>query len=138
MLSDEFWRKMQFDILTRAPRVEMLIARLTLGWGLWLLNPYIDTFNAGRGFDFMRHTLPEGIWGVIVAFVGARLYYGIHTKNIKLARNASFGAWLLWLLIAIMIVVANPIGTGSVIYPLIAYYSLRVYLLLSQQYLLRR
>lgn len=133
-----FWTKLNILILTRKPRMEMYIARLTVFWGLWVFNPAINTFASSHAFDFMKSVASEEIWGSLLIFIGVRLWYALKHDDPKLRRDTMFGALIVWLLITVMAVSANWTSTGTIVYPMLTYYILRLYLLFSQEYVFWR
>ena len=45
--------------------------------GLWLLNPFIDTFAASRTYSAMDTAMPEEAWGLVFFLIGATLNFGV-------------------------------------------------------------
>lgn len=114
--------------------IERKLGWLTFLWGAWLFNPWINTFDAGRGYDVMRNICPyEWIWGAIIMIVGLKMRWGYY-KGAKQRRDSLFGLLIVWTFIAVMIVSANWTSTGTVVYPMIVYTTLRCYFIADQQY----
>lgn len=54
----------------KASRIEFLIAGMAFVWGIWVLNPFVDTFSSAPIFSTMIDLVPESIWGGVIALVG--------------------------------------------------------------------
>lgn len=128
------YKKLSPFLLATKPDPEPFMAALTYLWGLWLLNPWVDTFATGRGYDAMKHIASETVWGTLFLIMGAKMQYAISVKSLKKRRDSCFGLLILWGFIAATIVYSNPLSTGTVVYPLIAAFLTWLYLWLAQQY----
>jgi len=132
------WQYIEKQTSTFTTTFNTFLYQLVFLWGLWLINPYIDTFSSGRGFTAMQHIAPEEVWAVLFIFKGIRIWYAFHVGNIKLQRDVLFGAFILWGFATVTIVISNPYGTGSVVYPLITYYIWRAYMAKAHDYIRAR
>ena len=89
-------------------------------WGLWVANPYYNTYATSILFqDLANLPVPEDTQGIIVAIIGLLQLIGLFFGNIRIRKITSFSIVLVWLFLSIMFVRANPASTATVIYPML-------------------
>jgi hypothetical protein len=77
------WRRIQARLdwmfwHTNPEPVELLISCTLTCFGLWLLAPWLDTFNSTPSFTAMAATgLPEWLWGLGIALLGVSQLTGL-------------------------------------------------------------
>ena len=96
-------------------------------WGFWLLNPIWHTFANARGYAVMAQIAPEEYWGSAIMIIALLHMYALRTGNHRLRSISTLCGFMFWLLVSIMLVSANPSGTGAVVYPILTVSSLWVY-----------
>lgn len=99
---------------------EFLVGAACLGWGIWLLNPWWDTFGGSPTFAAMAQAAPEWLWGVAMALLGAAALIGMVRDRMAWRRAAQLGLAMVWAFIAASFWQSNLPSTGSVTYPLLA------------------
>lgn len=89
-------------------------------WGLWVANPYYNTYNTSYLFQGLaRLPLLEDVQGLLVALLGLAQLLVLFFGSMHVRKVASFSIVLLWLFISVMFVRANPASTATVIYPML-------------------
>lgn len=99
---------------------ELMSGVLGVWWGWQLLNPLAVTFDGGRGWTLMAALAPEEFWGLVYVAGGVFQLAALAVASFRLRWLAAFCGLVSWLLVAGMIGVANPSGTGLVTYSVIA------------------
>lgn len=107
---------------------------LTFIWGVWLLAPWATFEATPKSWQVMGSILPEWGWGLFIASLGLFQLTALYTARTDPRRNAAFIACLLWAGVAAMIFLANPIGTGGIVYGFIAAWQGWVYIRLGRHY----
>jgi hypothetical protein len=55
----------------------LIVGVYTIGWGLWVGNPFWDAFTPGMGlYSEMSDFMPEWAWGLHAIVIGAAIIYG--------------------------------------------------------------
>lgn len=106
--------------------LEITFGLLMLGWGVQLLMPW-DTFRTSVSYQALGHIMPEWAWGGLLAWVGATKIgaYLLDQRRVRLA--ATLGACMIWTFLAVVFGIANPYGTGIVVYPVLAFTSALIF-----------
>lgn len=99
---------------------ELFTGLAGLLWGLWLLNPAWNSFASTTSFRAMAQLANENVWGGGMALIGLIQLWSLIRDQFFWRRRASALLCMLWAFIAVMLVRANPAGTGTVIYPLLS------------------
>lgn len=137
MIPKHIWRTIALKTIVFTTTFGVFLSQLSIGWGLLLLNPYWDTFSSSIGFSIMARLMHENLWGALLTVMGIRLYYAEKRNSLQQRRDTLFGMFILWGFITTTIILANYRSTGSIVYPLILWYTFRAYLATSQQYKFR-
>jgi hypothetical protein len=127
-------RRTAVNVFTHTPNFERFMYRLSILYGLWLLNPFSTTFSLGRGYAVAASIAPEYVWGLLFTGLGVRLWYATHVANLRSIKDGMFGVFIIWTFFTIMLVVANPWTTGTPMYSFLCYNIFWSYLTLSQRY----
>jgi hypothetical protein len=106
--------------------IEIASGVLMLGWGLQLLMPW-NTFTTSASYAAMGAIMPEFAWGAMLAWVGLTQVgaYLLDQWRIRLA--STLGSCMAWTFLGVLFGVANPQGTGIVVYPFLALVSALVF-----------
>lgn len=117
------------------PHASVLLGTLTLVWGLWVLNPIVDTFTRAAIYTKALTFAPEWAWGAwsvaFGLFVIISLYYG----NAKvLARALGFTTWH-WAAVSVMVWWGEWENTAGLVYMFIAFYSMVAFLNVRVNYI---
>lgn len=106
---------------------ERMMATFGMIWGVWLLNPFVNTFATSRSYTAMAGIAGEFWWGIagltLGAFQRATWAYDLRQRR----RRSSFLMGMYWLFIAVSFAFSNPEGTGFPIYSLFALYCFYAY-----------
>ena len=93
-------------------------AIMKMGWGLWLLIPFFDTFESGKVFMIMQKIAPESVWGIVIVSIAAlHFYYLRYRKFYLVSKLLSAG---IWICIATAFALANINSPGSITFVSIA------------------
>lgn len=90
-----------------------------VAWGLWLFNPFLDTFASTPAFEVMA-LLPEWLVGAMVAMGGAWQVWAALAGHLPSRVWANRGGVATWSVIAVLLFMGNPAGTGLVTYLVLA------------------
>jgi uncharacterized membrane protein YkgB len=71
---------------------EIISALGVFGWGLWLLNPFVDTFAVNRNYAEMARHATENEWGIWAVVIGIVAFVGLRWKKKLLRQGAMLGA----------------------------------------------
>lgn len=110
------------------PFASIILAVMTLMWGLWVLNPYWVVFNSAPLFDMMEGLAPEEVWGATGVLAGGLLAYCNIKRNLRLL---SIGLWVVswfWGMVALMMWLGDWTNTGALTYSYICLWSNYAYL----------
>lgn len=72
-----------------------------LTWGLWVMNPYVDTFESPF-YSVMKEAAVEPVWATLFIIAGASLLVGVIFQNVSSVARGSFMGFFLWLALSIM------------------------------------
>lgn len=104
-------------------RIEGYISCTAILWGLWLVNPYWDTFATTSLYVPMQHIAPEIVWGSIAIIAGGLVLVMLlqgHQLRLMLAMGIlSF----VWTFIAATFITANIASTATPMYGTPAFFS---------------
>lgn len=121
-----------------AERLYLLIARrdidlleitygvLLIGWGVQLLMPW-DTFRTGVGYTVLAQLMPESAWGLVLAWIGFTQVGAYMLDHWRVRLIATLFAVMVWTFLSVAFGVANPYGTGVIVYPTLAFTSAIVF-----------
>lgn len=98
-----------------AEPVELALAVFMLLWGVRLLCPG-STFNSASSFSIMGRIADEEVWGGVMLLVSAMKLLALRSGDHLARAGAAFAGTLIWALIWVSISLANPNGTGVVVY----------------------
>jgi hypothetical protein len=98
---------------------EAITALAALAWGLWVLNPWLDTFDSAT-FGFMARLAPEPAWALPMIYGGGAALVATAREGYGARRLAMLGVALLWTFWAVAILVSNLATTASAQYAVLA------------------
>lgn len=78
--------------------------------GLWLLNPYWDTFDSTPAYTYIRAQVSESLLGMIIAIIGVLSLYGSYIGSNRVRITSGYLSLLLYLYLALVLGRANFIG----------------------------
>lgn len=98
---------------------ELGLGCLSTVFGLWLLNPWIDTYAAAPSFRLLASVAPEWFWGLGFLALGLLRFRSIHDGSLAHRRRVSFVGALAWWSLWASFTLANPAATATVVYGVI-------------------
>ena len=104
----------------------MILGIGMLVWGLWVILPF--TAFVGPIYEFMLSLAVEGVWGALFLFAGITMTVGTFRKDIDWIKSGAFLGFALWLMLAILGVIAEPSATPVVTRGIIAVMHAWVYI----------
>jgi hypothetical protein len=100
--------------------LEFLSALYLLGWGLWILNPWAESFVSSSIYRQMALLAPEWMWGIVVSAIGLFQMIAICTDNCRLRAAASVISMFTLVSMSLLVLYGNPASTAGVTYMVIA------------------
>lgn len=119
--------KGKFDEYTPTRGFALILALGLVMFGVWLLNPYIVTFDAPI-YAGLSGLGTEYLWGSIFFVSGGILLIGVILRNLTMVAVGSFLGWLLWTATSVLYGVADPTSTPVVSVFLLALMHAWIYL----------
>lgn len=107
---------------------ELGLCAMSLSIGVWLLNPFFDTFNTVSTYKYIITILPEPLLGVITLALGFARLYGLLSNNLPLRRLVGLLGNVLWLFLSIGAILGNPAALAVPMFSSMSLTSLWVYL----------
>lgn len=115
---------------------ELTVALITIGWGLWIINPKRDTFinpvyGAMTGlFSMITTHLPslELLWGSIFLVIGVAQLYSTLWLSLKIRARMILLSCMLWSYVVWMFIGYDMSITGAPTYAILVLVSLWVYI----------
>ena len=96
--------------------VALTISLLMVSMGAWAMNPYLDTFGASASFKVMAKIAPEFVWGAIVVFLGAGLFFYTCLSHNRFGRRVfALLCSAFWVFFGIGFILANAGAWGGII-----------------------
>jgi hypothetical protein len=92
--------------------IEAQAALMCILIGLVFLNPYVHTFDSGRGFAVMASLASESVWGCGLFGVGCIGLLAMRADNHRMRRGVLFLIACLWASIAFTFYISNSNGLG--------------------------
>lgn len=120
--------KRLYDVLLVAHTelVEFNLGTLSIIFGLWILNPWFDTFTLPSFIAFIRFA-PEWVWGTTSVVLGLYTHFALSTQEFILRRAAMFLNMVLWGAISYNFFASTPMSTGAGIYLVFSLMSLWIF-----------
>ena len=114
----KFLRKLHFSVRKR--ELEFLPALYLSLWGLWILNPWVNSFPSSPAFIEMGHLAPEWVWGAVIAVVGLFQMTILFTEKYKLRGVAALLSMFALFSMSMLVFFSNYASTGGITYLIIA------------------
>lgn len=115
-------------VLTKQAEVsEMLVSAVMFFWGVWLLNPYWDTFSLAVFAGFPQFGSEE-LWGGLYAFVGLLGIICAATRKIRVRKAVILLQIAMWAFVATAFVTARPETTAVPVYVMMSVISFWLYI----------
>lgn len=113
---------------------EFFVGLFTLLWGLWLLNPLLDTFTSSPSFRAMLELGPEWVWGLVTATIGGLQLAALIADRPQARKHLAMLLVLLWMFVSGTFAYANVATTAAIAYPMIAFCAAWVRVRLALRY----
>jgi hypothetical protein len=104
----------------RRRELEFLPALYMLAWGIWLLNPWINSFASSAIYRGMSHIAPEWAWGTFVGLVGLYQTLVLFTNRYKLRASAALLSMFTLFTMSLLVGFGNFSSTAMISYLVIA------------------
>jgi len=88
--------------------LEFLPALFQVLWGLWILNPFENTFKITSAYNLMGTLAPEWVWGLILFVIGLFQLVVIFKGNLHLRAVSSILCLFIFITMSILIIFGNP------------------------------
>lgn len=109
--------------------VTALLGIYTIVWGLWVANPFWDTFTHAELYSALLQFCPfEWVWGTFAIIAGVLTLFGLMRH---LERTIFYGAGVAgfhWFIIAIFYFMGDVVNTGGITAMFLAVLSSYIYL----------
>ena len=94
-------------------RLEFLCGLQAVLWGIWIFNPWWDSFPASTAYRFMAQLAPEALWGLIVLALGLAQWLAALTGRLLPIRRAiAVSAIFVWVTITLSFAFGNVRSTA--------------------------
>ncbi len=105
--------KLALELLKPMNKRDVLLLSLyaTL-WGLWVSNPYWDTFSRSKVYSKLEYICPEWCWGLAALLIGVLSVYAVTRDKFSFLKLLSKCGTILWLIIALLYVTTDFTSTG--------------------------
>jgi hypothetical protein len=100
--------------MTHTRQLEFVPAVFLILWGVWVMNPFWDTFVVSGSYALMAKLAPEWLWGAVFLFIGIVQMFALFTPRLKLRLYTSFSSILILSTLAIFSGVGNYRSTGMI------------------------
>lgn len=115
-LADRWWSLIvQRDV----DLLEVSSGVLLLGWGAQLLLPW-NTFATSGGYAVLALIMPEWLWGFLMAWLGVTKIGSYLLDQWRVRLLTSLCGCMVWVFLSVAFGMANPAGTGIIVYPFLA------------------
>jgi hypothetical protein len=93
---------------------------LSVVWGLWLMSPFWNTYNAAFFFAAFAALGPPWIFGGAAVLLGTAKIYSTIRQVQPLLRCTAFALVMQWITVSILVFLGDPTNTAMVVYPFLA------------------
>ena len=107
--------------------IELLLGLLSVMFGIWILNPYTNTFNTVSSFRVISNIFNESVFGSIMFAVGLIQLYCIFRDHYKIEKNIAILSAVIWSFITVSFIYSNVAAVGIPIYLLFTISNLWVF-----------
>jgi hypothetical protein len=88
--------------------LEFLPAVFELLWGLWIINPWENTFAITSAYRIMAGVMPEWAWGALLLVLGIIQLIVIFRGTLHMRAISSVTCLFIFLSLALLIFFGNP------------------------------
>lgn len=113
--------------------VEIMSGFAALCWGIWLINPLLNTFITSDTFDTMAMIAPEWLWGLSMVTIGFAQVESVISHKLARRKISSLILSVMWMFITTIFLYSNIASTAGIIYGTFAFFTAWSYLRLSQR-----
>jgi hypothetical protein len=100
----------------------------TVLWGLWVGNPFWETFDEAKQYHWLQQVAPEWLWGSIALVAGTIMIYGVIRDSFKSLSIGSLVGTLFWGVIATGYYIGDWEDTAGLTKTMIALYCAFIWL----------
>lgn len=128
------FHRVALAVTTHTPNFERFMYRISILYGLWLMNPFSARFTNNKDYKVAIAIAPEYIWGVLFTCLGIRLWYAVRSKHMRGIMDCMFGILILWTFFTAMLIISDFWSVDTPIHSFICYNIFWSYLSLAQRY----
>ncbi len=90
-----------------------ILSLYTTLWGLWVANPYWDTFSKAGIYEKLKDLAPEWVWGLAVLVIGISMFlsFAINNWYPGISWSARIGT-LVWFVIFLFYISTDATSTA--------------------------
>lgn len=126
----DFFREAKEVLRLAHPRLGALIyGVIALMWGLWLANPWLESFDSSPSYAALAQVLPEWAWGLVMIALGVLTLYSISQQFGRLRRWLSLIHVIFWMFVSTLLAIGNLSSAGIPVYYVIAFLALFFYVI---------
>jgi hypothetical protein len=104
----------------------LLLSMYALLWGIWVSNPFCNTFDGSALYSSMAYIFPEWVWGCTALFIGVMSVFCVLNNRLRCLCYLSKAGALLWGFIAILYITTDISSTGWITaFVISSFYSLK-------------
>jgi hypothetical protein len=85
-------------------------------WGLWILNPWLDSLEFGAAHLFLTQVAPEFVWGFFIVALAIGHLFALIQGKLGLYRLMTIMCMGLWIFVAWSFLSGNPALLGIPVY----------------------
>ncbi len=105
-----------------------IMAFYTVIWGVFVTNPWVETFGTNPEYMTLLVIAPEWTWGLLAFVVGLIGLYGLIKPSYKTVTQGAFVACVFWLAVSFLCLVGGWTSVAWLNYLAPSAYSAFVYL----------
>lgn len=105
--------RIALELLKPMHKRDVLLLNLyTTTWGIWVANPFWDTFSKSKLYDSLQYIFPEYIWGAASLIIGVLSVYAVMRERYGFLKLQSKLGAVLWLVVSILYITTDFTSTG--------------------------
>jgi hypothetical protein len=85
-----------------------------IAWGLFLANPWVNTFDSTNTYTAMKGVATEAAWAALFLAGGVCMFIGVLRRDVFLLRAGAMLGFLLWICVSILIAFSNHAAVGII------------------------
>ena len=107
-----------FDI--KGKRLEFIPALYLVWWGVWVANPFWNTFTTSSVYSTLAELAPEWMWGTTVLVIGILFIIFLFGDNLQIRLVLTLLSCFTFMVLCITYALGNIASTGLIAYGVMA------------------